>query len=57
MKKLLFIFSFLFLSSVGYSQIGVRVSPSMNWTQVKILGLSNSEGSDFGTTIGVTYKA
>jgi len=57
MKKLLFIFSFLFLSSLGYSQIGVRISPSISWTQVKILGLSNSEGSDFGTTIGVTYKA
>ena len=57
MKKLLFIFSFLFLSFVGYSQIGVRISPSISWTQVKILGLSNSSGSNFGTTIGVMYKA
>ena len=44
---------------LSYSQVGISISPALAWDKTKVIGigLGSAAGTNFGASVGVTYKA
>ena len=44
---------------LSYRQVGISISPALAWDKTKVIGigLGSAAGTNFGASVGVTYKA